>query len=69
MNAVEIYLNGERVLTQAADLQALLLERAYRLDAAMACARNNAFVPRAQWAHTALQPQDKLDVVAPITGG
>jgi sulfur carrier protein len=65
----EISLNGERIQTQAATLQALLLARGFELQKPIACAINNAFVPRPQWPERALQNGDRIDVVAPITGG
>jgi sulfur carrier protein len=66
---LEISLNGERIQTQAATLQALLLARGFELQKPIACAINNAFVPRPQWPERALQNGDRIDVVAPITGG
>jgi sulfur carrier protein len=66
---LEISLNGERIQTQAATLQALLLARGFELQKPIACAINNAFVPRSQWPERALQNGDRIDVVAPITGG
>jgi sulfur carrier protein len=50
-------------------LQALLLERGHDLNSALACAINNHFVPRAQWPSQPLQAGDRVDVIAPITGG
>jgi sulfur carrier protein len=64
-----ISLNGKHVETDAATLQGLLLAQGFELKAAMACAVNNAFVPRAQWPGRALQNGDRIDVVTPITGG
>jgi len=69
MNPRDIFINGQPVQTGAADLQALLLERGHRLDAAFACAINNQFVPRAQWPRHSLQAGDRVDLIAPITGG
>ena len=69
MSTFEISLNGERIATQAATLQGLLLERGYELKNAFACAVNNGFVPRPQWPERSLQGGDKIDVVTPITGG
>jgi sulfur carrier protein len=66
---LEISLNGERIQTQAATLQALLLARGFELQKPIACAINNAFVPRSQWPERTLQNGDRIDVVAPITGG
>jgi sulfur carrier protein len=69
MTTFEISLNGKRIETDAANLQALLLAQAYDLKSAFACAINNTFVPRQQWPERALQSGDRIDVVTPITGG
>ncbi len=69
MTNFEISLNGERIATEAATLQGLLLERGYDLKSAFACAINSGFVPRPQWPERSLQGGDKIDVVTPITGG
>ena len=66
---VEISLNGERMQTQAGQLQALLLARGFELQKPFACAINSAFVPRPKWPQRALQNGDCIDVVTPITGG
>ena len=65
----EISLNGQRVETAAATLQALLLAQGYVMTSAFACAINKAFVPRPQWSQRELQNGDHIDVVTPITGG
>ena len=65
----EISLNGQRVETDAATLQALLLAQGYVMTNAFACAINKAFVPRPQWSERELQNGDRIDVVTPITGG
>jgi len=69
MYPLEIHVNGEPVHTQAAHLQDLLLERGHALTSAFACAINNQFVPRVQWPQRALVQGDRVDVIAPITGG
>ena len=69
MTNLEISLNGKRIETGAVTLQALLLTQTYDLKSAFACAINNTFVPRQQWAERALQNGDQIDVVTPITGG
>lgn len=66
---IDVSLNGERLNVEAATLQALLLARGYKLDTAFACAINNTFVPRTQWAGRGLVNGDKIDIVTPITGG
>ena len=66
---LEIFVNGEPVHTQAPNLQGLLLERGHDLGAAFACAVNNSFVARTMWSQWPLNAQDRVDVIAPITGG
>jgi sulfur carrier protein len=68
-NTFEISLNGKRVETDATTLQALLEAHGFDFKSAFACAINNAFVPRPQWAQRELQSGDRIDVVTPITGG
>jgi sulfur carrier protein len=68
-STLTISLNGERVTTDAANLQALLLARGYELQGAFACAVNSSFVPRPKWPAHALQNGDRIDIVTPITGG
>ena len=65
----EVSLNGRRIASAAATLQALLLTQGFDLKAAMACAINQRFVPRGEWPTCVLQHGDRIDVVAPITGG
>ena len=69
MNTFAVSLNGKRIETDAANLQALLLAQAYDLKNAFACAVNNTFVPRQQWPERKLESGDRIDVVTPITGG
>ena len=66
---IGLSLNGHRVDSLAGTLQRLLQERGYDLSAAMACAINQQFVPRTQWAQRALADGDRIDVITPITGG
>lgn len=61
--------NGQAIDTAAPSLQDLLVERGYDLQAAIACALNTCFVPRAAWPQHSLNAGDRIDVVAPITGG
>jgi sulfur carrier protein len=69
MNDIQISLNGHRVDSVAASLQELLQQHGYELTAAIACAVNQQFVPRSQWSQQALADGDRIDVIAPITGG
>jgi sulfur carrier protein len=66
---IDVSMNGERIAVEASTLQALLLARGYKLEAAFACAINNTFVPRQQWSDRALKNDDRIDIVTPITGG
>ena len=66
---IDISMNGERMATEAATLQTLLLARGYKLETAFACAINNTFVPRPQWPERLLANGDRIDIVTPITGG
>ena len=68
-SAIEISMNGKRVETAAPTLQALLVAQGYELQAAFACAVNNAFVPRTKWPAQVLQAGDRIDVITPIAGG
>ena len=65
----EIYVNGVAQRSAAETLQALLLARGLALDAAFACAINNQFVARSQWPQRVLCSGDRIDIIAPITGG
>lgn len=69
MTTFEISLNGKRLATDAANLQALLLSQGYELQAAFACAINGSFVPRTQWPLRLLDASDRIDVITPIAGG
>ena len=66
---IDVSMNGERIAIEPMTLQALLLARGYKLEAAFACAINNTFVPRQQWSDRALENGDRIDIVTPITGG
>jgi sulfur carrier protein len=66
---IDVSMNGERIAIEPMTLQALLLARGYKLEAAFACAINNTFVPRQQWPERALKNDDRIDIVTPITGG
>jgi sulfur carrier protein len=65
----EVSMNGRLLHTPAATLAELLRQQGYEVKAAMACAINRQFVPRAQWPLQMLQPGDRIDVIAPVTGG
>ena len=69
IDKLEISLNGKRIASDAQTLHALLLAQGFETKAAMACAINKRFVPRAEWPSRALQHGDQIDVVTPITGG
>ena len=69
MNSIDVVINGAAAHTGANTLLALLQEREMALDAAFACAINNTFVPRPNWPVCPLAAGDRIDIVAPITGG
>ncbi len=64
-----LQLNGTALQTASATLADLLAERGYDRAQAMACAVNQQFVPRTQWASHRLQPGDRVEVVSPVVGG
>ena len=66
---IEVSFNGQRIACEPLTLQALLEQRGYDLTSAMACAIDCRFVPRAQWPVRSLCDGDRIDVIAPITGG
>lgn len=65
----EVSMNGRALQTPAATLAELLRLQGYAEQAALACAINREFVPRAQWPSRELHRGDRIDVVAPVTGG
>ncbi|MGE5863468.1 MAG: sulfur carrier protein ThiS [Rhizobacter sp.] len=67
--SVRVSLNGQPCEVAAPTLEGLLLETGHALAAAMACAVNGEFVPRARWAACLLHDGDRIDVIAPVTGG
>jgi len=62
-------LNGRAVSTEAPTLADLLRAEGFDLSGAMACAVNQSFVPRSQWAARPLADGDEIDVISPVTGG
>ncbi len=68
-DAITVSLNGRDIEAQGHGLPALLQAQGYSLQAAFACAVNRSFVPRERWAQTVLQPGDRVEVIAPVTGG
>lgn len=70
MTADYLTLNGRRHPYPGPELMTLLQELDIPPDArGVAVARNGEVVPRAQWATTALQPGDEIDVVGAVQGG
>ena len=65
----DVSLNGRPVATAAPSLRSLLEQQGYELNAAIACAINQQFVPRPQWHERVLKAGDHIDVITPITGG
>lgn len=69
MDDFTLSLNGRLLQTQARTLEALLMQQGYSLDAAIACAVNQSFVPRLRWSDHRLNANDRIDVITPVTGG
>lgn len=65
----QLSFNGVPAAVPAGPLEALLVQQGCDLAAAMACAVNGQFVPRAQWPLRMLNDGDRVDVVVPVTGG
>ena len=66
---IALQLNGDALRTASATLAELLAEHGYDTTRAMACAVNQHFVPRVNWAQHRLQPGDAIEVVSPVVGG
>lgn len=70
VDAIELWVNGERRRLVAADIRSLVA--ALGLDPAgrgLAVARNGEVVPRSRWETTMLAPDDRIDVVGAVQGG
>ncbi len=65
---MQILLNGEPFVTDAATLDALCASLGFA-DARIATAVNGSFVPSGARANTALAPKDEIEIVAPRQGG
>ncbi|MEM7240651.1 MAG: sulfur carrier protein ThiS [Pseudomonadota bacterium] len=65
---MKITVNGEAIETQATTLADLLVELG-KMDAKVATALNEGFVPSAQRANTELAAGDRVEIVAPRQGG
>jgi thiamine biosynthesis protein ThiS len=70
---MDIFVNGNAVRTDATHLHAFLCEhlptQGLTLESAFACAVNNCFAPRTGWLQKPLVSGDRIDIIAPITGG
>lgn len=65
---MSITVNGEAHEHAATTIAELLEHLGYQAGSvAIAC--NEAFVPRASYAETAVQPGDRIEIVAPMQGG
>jgi sulfur carrier protein len=65
-----ITVNGARKPWSGQSLRALLAEAGIAPDrGGVAVARNGAVVPRAAWDSTAVQPDDKIEIVHIVRGG
>ncbi len=66
---MQVHLNGQTLYTTSATLFELLKEQSFDFETAFACAVNQHFVPRTQWHKLALQDDDQIDAITPVTGG
>ncbi len=66
--SIELVVNGEPLTTRAGTLDALLIELNRDGDL-LATAVNGAFIPRGSRDVTVLQQGDKIELVAPMSGG
>ncbi|WP_299946740.1 sulfur carrier protein ThiS [uncultured Microbulbifer sp.] len=66
---MQVFVNGEvHTLASSVALAALLQQLGY-CGEAFAVAVNGRFVPRTEYAATAIHQDDRLDIVAPVVGG
>jgi sulfur carrier protein len=65
---LRITVNGEVTDTDARTLGELIARLGFQ-ESAVATARNGDFVPRGARAETPLEPDDKIEIVAPRQGG
>jgi sulfur carrier protein len=67
---IVVSFNGEGFAVHRGMMLAdFLQQRGYTADQRIATAINTQFVPKSQYAQTALNDGDRIDVVAPIHGG
>lgn len=66
---IEARLNGERVeLECGTHLRVLVIERVGRIEG-VAVARNDAVVPRSEWAETFVSDGDRIEILVAVQGG
>lgn len=65
---MRIIINGQPLEVEAVALDGVILELGFA-DQRVAVARNGEFVPQGDWAATALEAGDALEVLAPMQGG
>jgi len=65
---MKIIINGQPLEVEALALDGLIFELGFA-DLRVAVARNGEFVPQGDWAATALEARDALEVLAPMQGG
>ena len=65
---MKLLLNGETITTEAATLDAVLIENGYA-EATVATAVNGEFVPATLRATHTLTEGDQIEVLAPMQGG
>lgn len=65
---MKIIINGQSLEVEAVALDGVILELGFA-DQRVAVAINGEFVPQGDWAATALEAGDALEVLAPMQGG
>jgi|TARA_B100001750_G_scaffold172184_1_gene140417 thiamine biosynthesis protein ThiS len=69
-----IYLNGKKrdleLSLGRVNLKALLLDCGVNfVEEGVAIAINTRVIPKSEWAHTAIKPKDRIEIVRPFSGG
>jgi thiamine biosynthesis protein ThiS len=66
---MQVRVNGEAIELPAGCTVAALLERIHLQAARVAVERNQDIVPRAEWAASALNEGDRIEIVSFVGGG
>ncbi len=64
---MEVLINAKKTQTTATNLAGLVSE--LKMEGTFALALNQNFVPKSQYAATAINENDRIEIVAPMQGG